>query len=226
MFSTLEIPSYYNRFFNSVVVFHSGVLRCSKLALIWTTWYPVPWFVSGNFVLGDSEESWPWPAMEHPPADGSGPPSGMREKIRRAKVREKLVGWDQDGLNEGCDVGGSMMGDAKTTTCYLPQAVGCPASLWTMTALENSNPWVFCQAWCYVVWNFYLIYVGQLTQLWPLLIFCPPLSSLLVRRGRAVWESKTTLMLCKHYSAIAEILMCYQHGFGHIWYHMGCRDEN
>ena len=70
--------------------------------------------------------------------------------------------------------------------------------------------------------------------LWLVQVICPvascpnPLHSPNLFTGRAEWETEMALMLCKHCSAKARTLMCYQYCFGHkskTQHHMSCCEE-
>lgn len=57
----------------------------------------------------------------------------------------------------------------------------------------------------------------------------PAVSPHTLLAGRAVGEAEKSLMLCKHYPAIARTLMCYQHYLGHrskTQCHVGCCEGN
>ena len=111
---------------------------------------------------------------------------------------------------------------------------GLSILLWKTNSITMSVPTSFSFSLTFIaehsitwVWSIPLVSLCQLSWL------CPP-SSLLTPRlfageGKAEWEKEKALMLCKHCSAIAKTLMCYQQGFNHKsrrQHHAGCREEN
>lgn len=82
---------------------------------------------------------WPWPTAEQPPGHLlNPPPSRLRERIGRAKVR-KLVGSDKDSLSEGKRRGKTQRMQKQSLTTSHVQTDAQP-SLRTMAALEGPNP--------------------------------------------------------------------------------------
>jgi len=84
----------------------------------------------------------------------------------------------------------------------------------------------YCWVWHCIAWRISLVTLSQLARLSPL-----PASSLhsLFPGRETKWVTAKTLMLHKHYSALARLLVCNQHYYHHkskTQHHMGCYEES
>lgn len=101
----------------------------------------------------------------------------------------------------------------------LPPADQCPASLQATATLECTSACLSCWAGCYMVGNISLLWVSYLSCV------SSQIPCLLV----AEWEMEKAVMQYKHWSAVAETLVCYQHLFGQkskTQHYTGCYEES
>lgn len=152
--------------------------------------------------------SWPRSAIKHPRSCLCillSLPSGMGERIERTKVR-KFTGQDKNSLTGEKN---------KAATHHVPQAEWCPASLQSIGTVEGNLP-SLCPLPLFLLLSTVPYGVdhpfGQFRS--AVLAMSPPSflpTSSLLAEGTEWGRTVTASMLCKHCSAVAKTLECYQH---------------
>lgn len=155
----------------------------------------------------------------------------MRERIRRANARETLGSrWRQFKWRTMCmcvDIEWHKGSNSPPST-----RSGMPSQSPSNNYFGKYDPRTFLpnNMWYDDMWwGIPLISLGQLSCQWPLTILCLPFSLLAGREWKSSGKTEKVLLLCKHCSEIAEILVCYCYYFDYkskTQYHMGCCEEN
>lgn len=96
-------------------------------------------------------------------------PSGVGERMGK-KVKpvgwekQSLIGWKKTGNNNNNDNNISKTicktNDAQASS--LPPTEWCPSGPWAAALHPSNSPLLFCSARCHVIWNVFLVILGQL----------------------------------------------------------------